>query len=69
MLDAMTTFRKLFRILVELAAGLHAANGLAHGVQPDRTSSARNPRPSRDRGLLGLTRYASSEAGGLKRSP
>lgn len=67
--DSMTKRRGPFRILLELAAGVHTANGLAHGVPPDRASSARNPRPSRDRGFLGLSGYASSEAGGLKRSP
>jgi hypothetical protein len=33
--------RKHFRILAELAAGLHTANGLAHGVRPAESSQAR----------------------------
>lgn len=36
-----------FRILTELLAGLHAANGLAHGVRPAKSSRARNPRARR----------------------
>ncbi|MGV0742943.1 hypothetical protein [Mycolicibacterium sp. XJ870] len=30
-----------FRLLAALAAGVHAANGLAHGVQPPQSSTAR----------------------------
>lgn len=29
------------RLLSEMAAGIHAANGLAHGVQPSANSPAR----------------------------
>lgn len=66
-----------FRILTELLAGLHAANGLAHGVRPSAHSAARTKKPPGwslrgrlARGSLVLPRdYASNEAGGLKRSP
>ncbi|KQY09179.1 hypothetical protein ASD37_01515 [Mycobacterium sp. Root135] len=32
---------RTFRLLSEMAAGIHAANGLAHGVQPSAHSPAR----------------------------
>lgn len=69
---------KRFRILAEFFAGLHAANGLAHGVRPAEHSAARTHEETPGlvasrttaRGSLVLPRdYASSEAGGLKRSP
>ncbi|MDO0974858.1 hypothetical protein [Mycolicibacterium frederiksbergense] len=73
----MTKKRTPFRTLAAFAAGLHAANGLAHGVQPSAHSAARTKKPPGwslrgrlARGSLVLPRdYASSEAGGLKRSP
>ena len=34
---------RAFRLLAEVAAGIHAANGLAHGVQPPTDSRARYP--------------------------
>ena len=34
---------RAFRLLSEVAAGIHAANGLAHGVQPSANSRARYP--------------------------
>jgi len=32
---------RVFRLLADAAAGIHAANGLAHGVQPPADSRAR----------------------------
>lgn len=32
---------RTFRLLSEVTAGIHVANGLAHGVQPSATSRAR----------------------------
>lgn len=34
---------RAFRLLADVAAGIHAANGLAHGVQPSANSRARYP--------------------------
>jgi hypothetical protein len=34
---------RVFRLLSEVAAGIHAANGIAHGVQPSANSRARYP--------------------------
>ena len=34
---------RAFRLLAEMAAGIHVANGLAHGVQPSANSRARYP--------------------------
>ncbi|WP_194166485.1 hypothetical protein [Mycolicibacterium sp. P9-22] len=51
----MTKQRKAFRTLAAFAAGLHTANGLAHGIRPTRSSKARNPR---------ARRFEDGEAGG-----
>jgi hypothetical protein len=32
---------RAFRLLADVLAGVHAANGLAHGVQPPATSRTR----------------------------
>jgi hypothetical protein len=37
---------RTFRLLADVVAGIHAANGLAHGVQPPRNSRARYPNRS-----------------------
>ncbi|OPX08612.1 hypothetical protein B1790_18285 [Mycobacterium sp. AT1] len=34
---------RAFRLMADMAAGIHAANGLAHGVQPSANSRARYP--------------------------
>jgi hypothetical protein len=34
--------RRGFRILAEFFAGVHAANGIRHGVEPPANSSARH---------------------------
>jgi len=34
---------RTFRLLADVAAGIHVANGLAHGVQPSANSRTRYP--------------------------
>lgn len=43
----MTKKRTRFRTLAAFIAGLHTANGLAHGVAPAKSTHARNPRAHR----------------------